>query len=309
MAIPDFQSLMLPLLRLTADGAEHSLSASIEALAVEFKLSDADRAQLNPAGRARTFYNRVAWASSYLRAAQILESTGRGRFKITERGKSVLAKPPARIDIPFLMQYPDYKARASGGDSGKSAGGAEPVVGAADQTPEEAFEANFQTIRSSVEQELISRIKSAKPDFLERLVVQLLVAMGYGGSQEDAGKAIGQTGDGGIDGVIKEDRLGLDTIYLQAKRWEGTVGRPLVQAFVGSLAGQHSRRGVMITTSDFSGDARKYVEGIEQQVILVNGKELARLMVEFGIGVTPVGSPYVLKRVDLDYFDEVSVAL
>ena len=258
-----------------------------------------------PSGRQATFANRVAWSTSYLRAGLLLEATGRGRFKITERGKAVLAQHPKRIDIPFLMQFPEFKAFREGSE--KPAGGpnAAPTPATADQTPEEAFESAFQSIRASVEQDLLARVKAASPPFFEQLVVDLLVAMGYGGSQEDAGKAIGKSGDGGIDGVIKEDRLGLDTIYLQAKRWEGSVGRPVVQAFVGSLAGQHSRRGVMITTSDYTAEARSYVKGIEQQVILVSGAELARLMFEFGVGVTPVGSPYVLKRVDLDFFGDV----
>jgi restriction system protein len=303
MAIPDFQSLMVPLLRLAADGAEHTLAESVAALASEFALSPVEQTQMNPSGRARTFYNRVAWASTYLRAALLLASTGRGRFRITERGSSVLSKEPERIDIPYLMQFEEFKSSRDG--SGKAPGetGTPPV--AAEQTPEEAFEGSYQSIRTAVEQELITRVKAASPAFFEQLVVDLLVSMGYGGSQADAGRAIGQSGDGGIDGVIKEDRLGLDSIYLQAKRWEGNVGRPVVQAFVGSLAGQHARRGVLITTSDFSGEARKYVEGIEQRIILIDGTELARLMFEFGVGVTPFGSPYVLKRVDLDFFDDM----
>ena len=303
MAIPDFQTLMLPVLRLAADGTEHALAPTIDVLAAQFSLSDEDRAQLNPAGRARTFYNRVAWGSSYLRAALLLESTGRGRFKITERGRWVLAQSPKRIDISYLMQFPDFKALRDA--SRKTVAGTLPEVGLADQTPEETFEGSYETLRASVEQELISRVKAASPAFFERLVVQLLVAMGYGGSQADAGKAVGQSGDGGIDGVIKEDRLGLDTIYLQAKRWEGTVGRPVVQAFVGSLEGQHSRRGVLITTSEFSAEARSYVKGIEKRIILIDGTELARLMFEFDVAVTPTGPPYVLKRVDLDFFDDV----
>ena len=302
MAIPDFQSLMVPLLRLAADGAEHTLAGSVEALASEFTLTPAELAQLNPSGRARTFYNRVAWASTYLRAALLLTSTGRGRFRITERGSSVLAKAPKRIDIQYLMQFPEFKASRDG--SGKPAGYTGPVP-AAEQTPEEAFETSYQSIRAAIEEELLTRVKGASPAFFEQLVVDLLVAMGYGGSQADAGEAIGQSGDGGIDGVIKEDRLGLDTLYLQAKRWEGTVGRPVVQSFVGSLEGQHARRGVLITTSDFSADARKYVQGIEKRIILIDGTELARLMFEFGVGVTPTGQPYVLKRVDLDFFDDV----
>jgi restriction system protein len=224
LAIPDFQTLMLPIMLLTADGAEHTLAGSVEALASKFGLSAEERAQLNPSGRARTFYNRVAWASTYLRAAIVLESTGRGRFRITDRGRSVLAQGPKRIDIPYLMQFPEFKASRDG--SGKPAGEVGPVADVVEQTPEETFEASYQSLRASVERELISRVKAASPSFFEGLVVQLLVAMGYGGSQADAGKAIGQSGDGGIDGVIKEDRLGLDTLYLQAKRWEGTVGRP-----------------------------------------------------------------------------------
>ena len=303
MAIPDFQTLMLPLLRLAADGAEHTLAGSVEALADEFKLTADERAQLNAAGRARTFYNRVAWASTYLRASVLMVSTGRGRFRITDRGTVVLASPPKRIDIPYLMQFEEFKAIRTA--QGKSATPDGPAESPAAQTPEELFESSFQSIRASVEQDLLARVKAASPTFFEQLVVDLLVAMGYGGSQADAGKAIGQSGDGGIDGVIKEDRLGLDTIYLQAKRWDANVGRPVVQAFVGSLAGQHARRGVLITTSDFSGEARKYVEGIEQRIILIDGVELARLMFEFGVGVSPVGSPYVLKRVELDYFGDV----
>lgn len=303
MAIPDFQTIMLPLLQVTSDGLEHTSAEVRDTLAKKFSMTPAELAQPLPSGRQTTFANRVAWATAYLRACLLLQSTGRGRFKITDRGRDVLAEGPPKVDLAYLGKYPELKTFREG--SGKPVGGSPPTVAPAAQTPDEAIEANYQTLRSSVEQELIARVKAADPAFFEGLVVQLLVAMGYGGSQEDAGKAIGQTGDGGIDGVIKEDRLGLDTIYLQAKRWQGTVGRPLVQAFVGSLAGQHARRGVMITTSDFSTDARNYVKGIEQRIILINGAELARLMFEFGVGVTPVGSPYVLKRVDLDFFDEV----
>lgn len=302
MAIPDFQSLMLPLLQLAADKEEHTLAGSVDALADRFKLTPDERARLNAAGRARTFYNRVAWAATYLRAGMLMESTGRGRFRITERGTAVLASPPQRIDIPYLMRFEEFRATRTA--QGKAVPSVGPAESPAAQTPEELFESSFQSIRASIEAELLIRAKVASPAFFEQLVVDLLVAMGYGGSQADAGRAIGQSGDGGIDGVIKEDRLGLDTIYLQAKRWEGKVGRPVVQAFVGSLAGQHARRGVLITTSDFSGEARRYVEGIEHRIILVDGAELARLMFEFGVGVTPVGLPYVLKRVDLDFFDD-----
>jgi restriction system protein len=172
------------------------------------------------------------------------------------------------------------------------------------KTPEEAIASSYAALRASVEQELLERVKAASPAFFEHLIVELLVAMGYGGSQEDAGKAVGQSGDGGIDGVIKEDRLGLDTIYLQAKRWDGTVGRPVVQAFAGALAGQHARRGVLITTSTFSSDALAYLKGIEQRIVLIDGRTLAGYMFDFGVGAVPVGQPYVLKRVDLDFFED-----
>jgi restriction system protein len=304
LAIPDFQSLMLPLLELCADGADHSLAASVDALAVKYGLSPEELAQLNPAGGARTFYNRVGWASSYLRAAELLASSGRGRFRITADGFAVLAKPPKRIDIRFLQTVPAYQAREAA-KKAKGPGAAATTPEPAAQTPEESFESAYQDMRAAVEEELLARIKAAPPAFFEQLVVDLIVAMGYGGTQADAGEAIGQTGDGGIDGVVKEDRLGLDTVYLQAKRWEGTVGRPVVQSFVGSLEGKHARRGVLITTSGFSSEARAYVGGIEKRVVLIEGSELVRLMFEFGVGVAPVGAPFQLKKLDLDYFEGV----
>jgi restriction system protein len=302
LAIPDFQSLMLPLLELCADGKEHALAASVDQLAAKYGLTPEERAQLSPAGNSHTFYNRVAWASSYLRAAELLASSARGRFHVTPGGLGVLAKPPQRIDIKFLLTIPAYQAR----EAAKKAKAPAAVASApepAAQTPEEAFESAYQDMRGAVEEELLARIKAAPPPFFEQLVVDLIVAMGYGGTQVDAGEAIGQTGDGGIDGVVKEDRLGLDTIYLQAKRWEGTVGRPVVQSFVGSLEGRHARRGVFITTSGFSADARAYVDGIEKRVILIDGGELVRLMFEFGVGVAPFGAPYQVKKLDLDYFE------
>ena len=304
MPIPDFQTIMLPLLRLTGDGAEHTLVATVQAVADEFYLSPEERAQPLPHANQTTIYNRVAWSSSYLRYAALLTATGRGRFRITQRGQEVLAASPKRIDIPYLLQFPEFKAFREGAGTEKP-----PVAKGGDdtgaQTPEEAIASGYAAFRASVEQELLEWVKAASPTFFERLIVQLLVAMGYGGSQEDAGKAVGQAGDGGIDGVIKEDRLGLDTIYLQAKRWDSTVGRPVVQAFAGALVGQHARRGVLITTSTFSADAQAYVKGIEQRIVLIDGRELARLMFDFGVGVVPVGQPYEMKRVDLDFFPEV----
>ena len=215
---------------------------------------------------------------------------------------------PSLIDsrIEYLMQFPEFKAyRDRTGKEAQPAALSVEISGVETvQTPEEAIASSYAAYRASVEQELLERVKAASPAFFERLIVQLLVGMGYGGSQEDAGQAVGQRGDGGIDGVIKEDRLGLDTIFLQAKRWDGTVGRPTVMAFAGALAGQHARRGVLITTSTFSADAQSYVKGIEQRIVLIDGRALAGYMFDFGIGAVQVGQPYVLKRVDLDFFEE-----
>ncbi len=303
--VPDFQTIMLPILRLTGDGAEHTLAASVQAVADEFHLSPEERAQQLPHANQSAIYSRVAWASSYLRYALLLTSTGRGHFRITDRGKQVLASSPQRIDIHYLQKFPEFVAFQSGGKEGPPSAPSVEISGVGTvQTPEEAIASSYDAFRASIEQELLQRVKAeaAKPEFLERLIVQLLIAMGYGGPQEDAGQHWGKTGDGGIDGVIREDRLGLDTIYLQAKNQDATVGRPTVQAFAGALVGQHARRGVLITSSTFSADAQEYVRGIEQRIVLIDGRALARYMFDFGVGVVPVGQPYVLKQVDLDFF-------
>jgi restriction system protein len=302
MAIPDFQTIMLPLLDVAADGQEHAVGEVVAALADHFKLSPDELAQMLPSGTQRTFSNRTQWATSYLRNAGLLETTGRGRFRITAEGQAVVAKKLERVDIKFLMQYPAFVAFRAG--SGKTSPPATPAA-AAEQTPEEAFESAYRSIRTAVEQDLLARTKQMKPSWrFEQLVLQLMLAMGYGGPQEGAGHVTAKSGDEGVDGVINEDRLGLDTIYLQAKRWEAQVGRPLVQAFAGSLDGKHARKGVMITTSTFSPNARAFVAGIEKKIVLIDGAELARLMFEHNVGVADAAPPYVLKRVDLDFFEE-----
>jgi restriction system protein len=236
----------------------------------------------------------------------VLTATGRGRFRITERPQQVLAAPRDRIDISYLMQYPECRTfrEKPGKKTPSKTSVAETQSADEAETPEEAIASSYAAFCASVEQELLERVKAASPTLFERLTVELLVAMGYGGSQEDGGKAVGQSGDGGIDGVIKEDRLGLHTIYLQAKRWDGTVGRPVVQAFAGALAGQHARRGVLIASSTFSSPAQAYVKGIEQRILLIDGRELAGYLFDFGVGGVPVGQPHVLKRVDLAFFEE-----
>lgn len=305
MAIPDYQTLMLPLLRLAADGREHRYRDAVEQLASEFRLTDGERAELLPSGTAPIFDNRVGWARTYLKQAGLLSSPKRGMFQITEAGRALLGTKPTRINIALLEQYPAFvafKARR------KEKGDLEPKPkvasddAASDETPEDALAEAYKTLRRNLESELLDQARSASPAFFERLVIDLLVGMGYGGSRQDAGRAIGRSGDEGIDGIIKEDKLGLDAIYVQAKRWEATVGRPDIQKFAGALQGQRANKGVFITTSTFSLDAEDYVNAINSKIILIDGERLAGLMIDHNVGVAPVGV-YELKRVDSDYFE------
>ena len=302
MPIPDYQTCMLPFLQYLSDGAEHSLRDAEESLGEYFKLSPVERAELLPSGQQGVFKNRIGWARTYLKKAALLESPKRGIFKLTARGEQVLASKPKRIDMKFLEQFPEYLAFKEFSRPEKESGLAIEHV-APQTTPEEAIELAYLGLRDQLAQELLARILSCSPTFFEQLVVELLVKMGYGGSRKDAGERIGQTGDGGIDGIIKEDRLGLDTIFIQAKRWQGTVGRPEIQKFVGALQGQRAKKGVFITTSSYSADASDYVSRIDTKVVLIDGKRLADLMMDFDVGVSAAAS-YVVKRIDSDYFEE-----
>lgn len=304
MAIPDYQTCMLPFLRYLSDGAEHTLLAAEESLAEHFKLTPSERAELLPSGQQGVFKNRIGWARTYLKKAALLESPKRGVFKITDRGLKTLASKPSRIDVKYLEQFPEFIEFR---DASKPANGAGAVavteLPQSKTTPEEAIEVAHHGLREQLAAELLTRILSCSPTFFEQLVVELLVKMGYGGSRRDAGERIGQTGDGGIDGIIKEDRLGLDTIFIQAKRWQGSVGRPEIQKFVGALQGQRAKKGVFITTSTYTADAADYATRIDTKVVLIDGKQLAGLMIDFGVGVAPAAM-YVVKRVDSDYFEE-----
>lgn len=300
MAVPDYQTLMLPVLQVAGDGQEHVIGETVEIIASNFGLTDADRNELLPSGRQFRFDNRVHWARSYLKQAALLESTGRGKFRITQRGLEVLESNPAYINVKYLDQFPEFrefKSRSSRSQIPQE------IEEEAVHTPEEILEESYQSLRDELAQELISRVMACSPRFFERLVVDLLVAMGYGGSRRDAGERIGQSGDGGVDGIIKEDRLGLDVVYIQAKRWEGTVGRPVVQGFAGSLEGFRARKGVLITTSSFTKDAKDYVDRIEKKIVLIDGEQLAQYMIDYGIGVAEVAT-YTVKKADLDYFGE-----
>lgn len=303
MGVPDFQSLMLPLLRIAADGREHSLVEARDRLAAEFKLSDADREEPLPSGRQPKFYNRVAWAKSYLQQAGLLVSPRRGHFQITPRGRDALNSPPPRIDIKFLEQYPEFVEFRTPKGGVEAAPSEVPSSTQEPETPEEALEAAHLKMRAGLASELLERVKAASPQFFERLVVELLLRMGYGGSRQDAGQAIGKAGDEGIDGVISEDRLGLDVVYLQAKKWDGTVGRPEIQRFVGALHGKRAKKGVFITTGSFSVEATAYVDHIDPKVVLIDGRRLAELMIDFDVGVNTAAT-YTIKRIDSDYFDE-----
>lgn len=306
MGVPDFQSLMLPLLRIAADGREHSLAEARDGLAADFKLSDAELQELLPSGRQGKFANRVAWAKSYLQQAGLLLSPRRAHFQISDRGRAVLKAPPSRIDIKFLEQYPEFVDFRAPKVEVTTTLVDVPSVQAEPETPEEALEAAHQKMRVGLASELLSRVKAASPQFFENLVVELLVKMGYGGSRRDAGQAIGRSGDEGIDGVISEDRLGLDVVYLQAKKWDSTVGRPEIQRFVGALHGKRAKKGVFITTSTFSAEATTYVDHIDPKVVLIDGRRLAELMTDCGLGVN-TSATYDVKRIDSDYFDEAGV--
>ncbi len=303
MAIPSFQELMLPLLRVAADQAEYRISGVIEMLADQFRLTAEEKNERLPSGADRLFDNRARWARFYLGKAGCLDSTGRGRFCITERGLDVVKENIVEVDLKFLGRFPEFAAFYHGsrgiGEQGMFVKGDD---GEVSQTPEEALEASYQSLRSALQQELLDRVKQCSSAFFERLVVDLLVAMGYGGSRKDAGQAVGRTGDDGIDGIIKEDRLGLDTVCIQAKKWDGSVGRPVVQAFAGSLEGHRARKGVLITTSQFTSDAKEYVNRIERRIVLIDGEQLVQLMIDHGIGVTDAAR-YEVKKADADYFE------
>jgi restriction system protein len=297
MTVPNFQKFMLPLLQVAADGQEHTTADVLDKVAAAVGLSDADRKETLASGQLR-FNNRLAWARKYLKEAGLVASTGFGTFRITKRGLDVLGEQPGTIGVKYLLKFSEFRAFHKPSQiSGKPPTTDKPI----DSTPQDVLDASYQQLRSDLAQELLEIIRKCPPSFFENLVIDLLVAMGYGGSREDAGQAVGKTGDEGIDGIIKEDKLGLDSIYIQAKRWSSTVGSPVVHAFAGSLMGQVAGKGVLITTSQFSQDAKAFVGKIEKRIILIDGEQLAQLMIDHGVGVTEVAT-YTVKKVDMDYF-------
>ena len=280
MPIPGFQSLMLPVLKSISDGKEHEMHELTDLLADQFQLTENEKKELLPSGMQTIFYNRVGWARTYMRNAGLLDIPRRKYISITTRGLEILKQNPPRIDTRFLKQFPEFvefqtRKKIDGENSTDESLSQE----LSSQTPEEILENSYQALRNSLVQELIHRILEQPPNFFERLVVELIVKMGYGGSIKDAGKAIGKSGDEGIDGTIKEDKLGLDIIYIQAKRWQlGTIiGRPEIHKFIGALAGQGAKKGIFITTSSFTKDAMEYKPLNETKIVLIDGNQLAQL--------------------------------
>ena len=303
MAVPDFQTIMLPLLELAGEGETLHLRKAVDILAERFSLTDDEKRELVPSGQQSKFHNRVSWARTYLKKAGLLETPRRGFFCINDRGRRILAEKPSRINAKSLEQFDEFQTFKRTSRLPAPEVGATEVSEIPADTPEETLQAAYLALRKNLADDLLETVKKSSPEFFERLVVDLLVRMGYGGSRQEAGQAIGGSGDEGIDGIIKEDRLGLDIIYVQAKRWEGVVSRPEVQKFAGALQGQRARKGVFISTSEFSREAANYAANIETKIILIDGSQLAELMIDHGAGVATEAT-FELKRIDLDYFSE-----
>ena len=306
MPIPDFQSIMLPLLKILADGKVYKYREIIEALVREFKVTESERKEMLPSGQQEIFANRVGWAKTYLKKAGLIDSPQRATFVISEKGKEILSQNPARIDAKFLRQFPEFQEFNRVNKQNETIT-LESNLSTSDQeqNPEELLENSYQEIRQALATDLLFILRKLSPDAFEKLVVELLVKMGYGGSIRDAGKAVGKSGDQGIDGIIKEDRLGLDIIYIQAKRWadNNAVGRPEIQKFVGALAGQGAKKGIFITTSYFTQEALEYAPRNEIKIVLIDGEELGQLMIDYNLGVS-TKEIYEIKRIDHDYFGD-----
>lgn len=302
--IPDFQSIMLPFLELLSDGEVHVYRDVIDDLAVKFSLTEEEKEELLPSGTQAVFSNRVGWASTYLKKAGLIESPKRALFVISDLGRKTLSEGVDRIDTKYLKQFQSFRDFQTPKKEKH-----EEIENESEEeiqiTPEESLGMAYKKIRSALASDLLGKVLDLSPIFFERLVVELLVKMGYGGSFEDAGKAIGRSGDEGIDGTIKEDKLGLDTIYIQAKRWApgNIVGRPEIQKFVGALAGQGAKKGVFITTSSFSKEAMEYAPKNDTKIVLIDGESLAQYMIDFNLGCT-IQHTYEIKKIDNDYFVE-----
>lgn len=303
--IPDFQTLMLPFLKIVQDGKEYSTKDLIAILATEFELTKEDLNQNIPSGRQKTFHNRIYWTKAHLKMAGLIEDVRRGYFRITAEGENILKQNLEKINLKILKQIPAYQEWTNNSKDETNRGNMNDENSQSDlETPEEIIERNFLRIRKNLALELLSKVKEINPSSFEHLVLDLLVKMGYGGAIKDAGKVVGRSGDEGIDVIIKEDKLGLGIIYIQAKKWDGVVGRPEIQKFVGALAGQGAKKGVFITTSRFTKEAINYQPKNETKIVLIDGEQLAEYMIDYDLAVSPV-SKLIIKRIDNDYFDEI----
>src|SRR5215207_5117556 len=295
---------MLPLLKFASDSNEHSAREAIESLSHYFKLTNEEKNKLYLTKKVSIFYDRTHWALTYLKHAGLLIGTRRGFFKITERGKQLLNKTPPKIDDNYLKQFPEFiEFQKSKRKEDKQESKENETIIQQTATPYELLESSYKIIQEELGIQLLTQVKKCTPEFFERLVVQLLVEMGYGGSIEEAGQAIGRQGDEGIDGVIKEDVLGLDVLYIQAKKWDGIIGRPEIQKFVGALQGQRAKKGIFITTGNFSKEAKDYTYKIDSKIVLIDGIQLTEYMIDKNIGVT-LEESYFIKKLDQDYFTE-----
>jgi restriction system protein len=307
MAIPDYQTLMLPVLKIAGDRQEHRISDAVDQLARDFRLTEEERQQPLPSGKQTTFANRVHWAKTFLGQAGLLEATKRAHFRITERGRKVLAEGPARIDNEHLSQFAEFiqfrERRRIPGTSVSSTAAEIPVAPMQTQTPDELLRSTVKQVEMALRKELLDRVLVVPPKFFESLIVTLLLAMGYGGSREDSGQSVGQTGDGGIDGIIDQDALGLDRVYVQAKRYamENAVSEPEIRAFSGSLGSAKANKGVFVTTSYFTQPAQSFAERHPFRIVLIDGEQLAILMIRHNVGVR-IDETLYLKKVDEDYF-------
>lgn len=302
MPIPDFQTLMLPVLKFASEHDEHSLREAVNYLESKFSLTENEKIQTIPSGQQPIFYNRVGWARTYLKQAGLLKPTRRNYLTITERGRQELAKNPARIDMKYLEKFPEYlDFRDRTKEPHQETKGQETSA----LVPEESLDDAYRKLREDLARELLDNILRSSPSFFERLVVELLVSMGYGGSDINAASVVGKSGDEGIDGIIDEDKLGLDSIYIQAKKWsDQPIGRPEIQKFVGALQGKKAKKGIFITASKFTEQARDYAQNIDTKIVLIDGKRLTDLMIDYNVGVSTT-IVYQVKRIDTDYFIEI----
>lgn len=308
MSIPDYQSLMLPLLKHCAKVEETRLSDAVEALAAQFKLTNEELNELLPSGVQTVFHNRVGWARTYLVKAALLDAPRRGVFRITDRGRKVLSSNPSTVNVKSLEKFPEFmefreKKSSKSDEIAETPSNKSSVPADSLETPDDTMIRGYKAMREALVSQLREEVSKVTSAYFERLVVDLLVRMGYGGSRESAARVVGGTGDGGIDGVIDEDKLGLDVIYIQAKRWVNTVGEPQLREFAGALQSHRAKKGVFVTTSEFSAQAREFVKKVDSRIILIDGRRLAELMIDHGVGVTKQET-YVVNKIDTDYFGE-----